>query len=189
MYLFFDTETTGTPRNYKAPVTDLNNWPRMVQIAWILQDKNGSVLARENLIIKPVGFNIPIDASKIHGITTSRAQSDGIDLLTALTLFITHIDSSQYLIAHNISFDQKIVGAELIRSRINNPIPNKKLLCTMSNSTNYCAINGPYGYKFPKLVELHKKLFGFGFDGAHDAFFDIDATAKCFWEMRNRGLI
>jgi len=30
MYLFFDTETTGLPRNWKAPVTDLDNWPRMV---------------------------------------------------------------------------------------------------------------------------------------------------------------
>ena len=38
MYLFFDTETTGLPRNWKAPVTHLNNWPRMIQIAWIACD-------------------------------------------------------------------------------------------------------------------------------------------------------
>jgi len=26
MYLFFDTETTGFPRKWKIPITDLNNW-------------------------------------------------------------------------------------------------------------------------------------------------------------------
>ena len=170
MYLFFDTETTGTPRNYKAPVTDLNNWPRLVQVAWILQDKNGNTIGKENFIIKPVGFTIPTEASNIHGITTTHAQNIGVELVMVLKRFCSHLDSSQYLIAHNISFDQNIMGAELIRSRINNSIPNKKLLCTMSSSINYCAINGPYGYKWPKLIELHKKLFGYGFDGAHDAF-------------------
>ena len=38
-YLFFDTETTGLPKNWKAPVTDTENWPRIVQIAWILSTK------------------------------------------------------------------------------------------------------------------------------------------------------
>lgn len=189
MYLFFDTETTGIPRNYKAPVTDLNNWPRLVQIAWILHDKNGSTLAKECFIIKPNGFTISSEASRIHGITTDHAQRNGVDILPVLKRFSTHVESSQYLIAHNISFDQNIVGAELLRSRMLNTIPNKRLLCTMSNSTNYCAINGPYGYKWPKLTELHQKLFNCGFDGAHDALADITATSKCFWEMRKRGLI
>jgi len=36
MYLFFDAETTGIPRNYKVPASDHRNWPRLVQIAWLL---------------------------------------------------------------------------------------------------------------------------------------------------------
>src|ERR1035437_678667 len=103
MYLFFDTETTGTPRNYKAPVTDLNNWPRLVQIARILHDKDGNTLAKESSIIKPNGFIIPSDAAKIHGITTDIAQKNGVDLLPVLKSFNNLIDSSEYLIAHNIS--------------------------------------------------------------------------------------
>ncbi|HEY8782338.1 MAG TPA: 3'-5' exonuclease [Mucilaginibacter sp.] len=189
MYLFFDTETTGTPRNYKAPVTDLNNWPRLVQIAWILHDQNGVTLAKECFIIKPNGFTIPADASRIHGITTENAQKNGADLLTVLNSFNTHIESSQYLIAHNISFDKNIVGAEFLRAKMKNPVPAKKLICTMMGSVNYCAIKGPYGNKYPKLTELHQKLFNSRFDGAHDASADITATSKCFWEMRKRGLI
>jgi DNA polymerase-3 subunit epsilon len=189
MYLFFDTETTGVPRNYKAPVSDLKNWPRLVQIAWILQDKDGGTLAKECFIIKPDGFTIPADASGIHGITTAHAQQNGVDLLLVLKRFAGHVDSSQYLIAHNISYDKNIVGAELLRSKMTNTIPAKKLLCTMMGSVNYCAIRGPYGYKWPKLIELHQKLFNCRFDGAHDALADIQATSKCFWEMRKRGLI
>jgi len=189
MYLFFDTETTGVPRNYKAPVTDLNNWPRLVQIAWILHDRNGSTLSKECYIIKPNGFTIPPDASRIHGITTEHAHKNGVDILLVLQKFSNHINSSQYLIAHNISFDKNIVGAELIRAKFNNTIPTKRLLCTMDKSTNFCALPGPYGYKWPKLTELHQKLFNCSFDNAHDALADITATTKCFWEMRKRGLL
>src|SRR5665213_3322203 len=103
MYLFFDTETTGTPRNYKAPVSDLKNWPRLVQIAWILDDKDGQTLAKECFIIKPDGFNIPAEASQIHGITTAHARSNGIALLTVLNKFGDHVDSAEYLVAHNIN--------------------------------------------------------------------------------------
>src|SRR5665213_2606355 len=142
MYLFFDTETTGTPRNYKAPVTDLNNWPRLVQIAWILQDKDGQTLAKECFIIKPNGFSIPAEVTKIHGITTEYAQKNGVGLLFALNHLSSHIDASQYLIAHNISYDQNIVGAEFLRTNMKNKIPGKKLLCTMMSSVNHCAIKG-----------------------------------------------
>ncbi len=35
-YVFFDTETTGLPLNWKAPVTELENWPRLIQLAYIV---------------------------------------------------------------------------------------------------------------------------------------------------------
>ena len=44
MYLFFDTETTGLPKRWNAPVTDLENWPRLVQLAWIMYDDRGNML-------------------------------------------------------------------------------------------------------------------------------------------------
>ncbi len=189
MYLFFDTETTGLPRNWKAPVTDLNNWPRMIQIAWILCDNDGTRIESKDYIIKPENFKIPEDASRVHGITTERAIKEGEDLESVLTEFNELIERSDYIVAHNISFDEKILGAELLRKRIESNFSRKKKLCTMKASTSYCGIPGPYGLKWPKLSELHIKLFGVDFEEAHDASVDINATEKCFWEMRRMRLI
>ena len=189
MYLFFDTETTGLPRNWKAPVTDLNNWPRMIQIAWILCDDEGSRIESDDFIIKPENFVIPIEASKVHGISTEKAIDEGEDLKKVLILFSKLVDQADFIVAHNISFDEKIVGAELLRKEIQSDFEEKRKLCTMKASTDYCKLPGPYGYKWPKLSELHIKLFGVDFDEAHDASVDINATEKCFWEMRRKGLI
>ena len=189
MYLFFDTETTGLPRNWKAPVTDLNNWPRMIQIAWILCDNNGNRIETDDFIIKPENFKIPLDASRVHGITTEKALSEGENLEKVLINFNQLVDEADFIVAHNISFDEKIIGAELLRKGIRSEFGKKRKLCTMKASTDYCRIPGPYGYKWPKLSELHIKLFGEDFDEAHDASADINATEKCFWEMRKIGLI
>ncbi|MCK5170842.1 MAG: 3'-5' exonuclease [Bacteroidales bacterium] len=189
MYLFFDTETTGLPRNWKAPVTDLNNWPRMIQIAWILCDNKGNRIESDDFIIKPENFKIPLDAAKVHGISTERAINDGEDLEKVLITFNELVGQADYIVAHNISFDEKILGAELLRKGIRSDFGKKRKLCTMHASTDYCKLSGPYGYKWPKLSELHIKLFGEDFDEAHDASVDINATEKCFWEMRKIGLI
>jgi len=189
MYLFFDTETTGLPKNWKAPVTDLNNWPRLVQLAFLYYDGNGNRVSGGDFIIKPEGFVIPLDASRIHGISTERALIEGKSLIEVLQVFKFLLEKAEFLVAHNISFDEKIMGAEFLRVGIQNTIPTKKKICTMESTTKFCAINGPYGYKWPKLSELHYKLFKTGFDEAHNAAVDINATAKCFWELKRLGKI
>lgn len=189
MYLFFDTETTGLPKNWKAPVTDVNNWPRLVQLAWHVYDEHGIKLCENDCIIKPVGFSIPVEASKIHRITTERALAEGLNLIDVLMRFEADVLKATTLVAHNMSFDEKIVGAELLRNNMSNCIASKAKLCTMERSTNYCKIPGPYGNKWPKLSELHVKLFNKNFEEAHNAAVDISATARCFWEMRRLGLL
>ena len=189
MYLFFDTETTGLPRSWKAPVTDLNNWPRLVQLAYLLFDINGKLISEADHIIKPQGFTIPADASRIHGITTERALQEGKSLDSVLLDFQSLIEESSFLVAHNMSFDEKIMGAEFLRNHMPDSIASKKKICTMQSTTNFCAIDGPYGYKWPKLAELHFKLFRTSFDEAHNAAADIRATAKCFWELKRLGKI
>lgn len=189
MYLFFDTETTGLPKNWKAPVTDLNNWPRMIQLAWHLYDLNGNKISEHDYIIKPQGFIIPVEASNIHRITTERALEEGKELTDVLTAFANDLKQATTIVAHNISFDEKIVGAEFLRLGMPNAVASKPKLCTMEKSTNYCKIPGPYGYKWPKLSELHIKLFNTNFEEAHNAAVDISATARCFWEMRRLNLL
>ncbi|MEN8121004.1 MAG: 3'-5' exonuclease [Bacteroidota bacterium] len=189
MYLLFDTETTGLPKNYKAPVTDTDNWPRLVQIAWLTFDNDGNKIDNKDYIIKPLGFTIPNEASKLHGITTERAMEEGEDLDKVLSIFAEAIAKTDYLVAHNISFDEKIVGAEFVRKNFKTKWFSKKQICTMQASTNYCELPGKYGYKWPNLMELHKKLFGHGFEEAHNAAADISATGKCFWELKELGVI
>ena len=189
MYLFFDTETTGLPKNWKAPVTDLDNWPRMIQIGWILCDEKGNRMEEVEYIVRPDNFDIPVDASRVHGITTQKAVKEGLELDAVLTKFNQAVHQAKFIVAHNISFDEKIIGAEFLRGDIQTDFERKPKLCTMKASTDLCKIPGPYGYKWPKLSELHITLFGVDFEGAHNAFADIEATEKCFWEMKKKGLI
>lgn len=189
MYLFFDTETTGLPKNWKAPVTNLNNWPRMVQLAYLLYDTDGNLLFNGDYIIKPVGFTIPKESSRIHGISTERAMQEGSPLKDVLLSFQEMMARAVCLVAHNMAFDEKILGAELLRCGLPNNLTAKQRICTMQRTTDYCAIKGPYGYKWPRLSELHQKLFSCDFEEAHNAAVDIEATARCFWELRKRGLV
>jgi DNA polymerase III epsilon subunit-like protein len=188
-YLFFDTETTGVPRNYKVPSSDTRNWPRLVQLAWILADEEGNRIHEGNLIVKPEGFVIPTYATKIHGITTQKALAEGILLKDAISMFKADLDLANFVVGHNVDFDKKIVGAEMIRLGMKDELEKKKSYCTMQSSIDFCKIPGKYGYKYPKLQELYKKLFGSEFENAHDAMSDIEATEKCFWELRKRKLI
>lgn len=189
MYLFFDTETTGLPQDWNAPVTELDNWPRLVQIAWILFDELGREIDKNDHIIKPSGFNIPYESSSVHGITDDIANLKGVGLEDVLNEFDEQIQKAKYLVAHNIAFDEKIMGAEFLRYRMVNSIDGKKKICTMEKTTDYVAIQGYYGNKWPSLSELHRKLFGEDFEEAHDASADIKATARCFWEAKRLGVL
>jgi len=189
-YLFFDTETTGLPRDYEAPATDTFNWPRMVQLSWILTDNKGNVLSSYDYIIRPDGFSIPDESASIHGISTERALDEGLPLDSVLAVFVQTLDSAEYIVGHNISFDIHVVDAELFRRGIDVHLSSMKAYCTMIAGTEYCKLPGYRGgYKWPKLQELHKKLFGTEFEDAHNSAADVDATCKCFWEMRRRKLI
>lgn len=188
MYLFFDTETTGVPKNYKAPITDLDNWPRLVQVAWLITDAEGNDLKSIEYIIKPNGFSIPEAASNVHGITTDYAIQNGHDLKSVLEEMILDILEASTLVAHNIKFDEKIIGAELLRMGFENSLSKKPMKCTMESSTNFCKLPGPYGYKWPKLNELHLMLFNENFSNAHTAIADVNACAKCYFELERLGI-
>ena len=193
-YLFFDTETTGVPQNYKAPITKSSNWPRLVQLAWLMADKNGNVLKKKSVIIKPSGFTIPSDAAAVHGITTERAQREGQPLDTVMEEFMNDVQLAASVVGHNIDFDMHIVGAELYRLDMDyDLLMDKPCTCTMKSSTDFCAIPNPNtyfgGYKWPSLQELYRKLFDRSFEDAHDALADISATKDCYFELKRRGII
>jgi DNA polymerase III subunit epsilon len=187
--LFFDTETSGLPRSHQAPVSDLANWPRIVQIAWLLTDQKGTTHQAVEAIIHPEGFSIPADAARVHGITTARAIAEGQPLPQVLNQFLEALRQADTLSAHNLAFDEKVLGAELLRCGLPNPLPSLRRHCTMEASTALCQLPGRYGYKWPRLDELHSHLFGRGMDAAHNALVDVEACARCYFELRQRGVI
>lgn len=190
-FLFYDTETTGVPMDYKAPSSDLENWNcRLVQLSWLLMDERQVLLSQGDLIIRPEGFTIPETASAIHGISTERALAEGVGCKEAVYYFLGAARMADYLVGHNESYDHHVVGAEMIRAFGKDYIEHLPSIDTMTSAIDLCKLPGRYGsYKFPKLMELHEKLFGCKFEDAHNSFADITATTKCFWEMVRIGHI
>ena len=186
MYLIFDTETTGLPKNWNAPITDSDNWPRCIQLAWQVHNELGELVEVKNFIIKPEGFDIPFNASKIHGISTERALKTGQDLTFVLTEFNEALSKAKFVIGHNVNFDLNIVGAEFHRVGAESPMMEMEKLDSCSETTaTLCQIPGGRGGKFklPKLQELHQFLFQEEFAEAHNASADVEATARCFLEL------
>ncbi|MEZ2416095.1 DNA polymerase III subunit alpha [Muriicola sp. E247] len=186
MYLIFDTETTGLPKRWNAPVTDVDNWPRCVQLAWQLHDEMGNLLEQHDFLIKPEGYDIPYDAEQIHGISTQLAEKEGIPLAEALELFNTALGKTRFLVGQNVGFDINITGAEYHRIGFESELLNLPVLDTCTEDTaQLCQIPGGRGGKFklPTLTELHEHLFQEPFSEAHNAAADVEATSRCFFEL------
>jgi DNA polymerase-3 subunit epsilon len=189
MYLIIDCETTGLPRNWKAPISNLENWPRVVQIAWALYDRDDRHLESLTHLIRPDGFAIPDEAHRVHGINTARAMAEGKKLATVLNDLSEATGRSQVIVAHNIRFDESVISAEYLRLNAKPPFAGKRRICTMAGATDFCRIQGPYGYKWPTLSQLHWELFRSGYEEAHDAGADVAACAKCFFELKRRQVL
>ena len=185
--LFFDTETTGLPKDYKAPYTNLDNWPRIVQLAWIVTDEYGSAVLGHNRIIRPdASYTIP--ENMIHGISQEHALEYGISAKEALSEFVNQLKACDLIVCHNFAFDSMIAGADIYRrldGHSSEIIFEKPHICTMEESVGFCQLPGKFGkkYKWPRLSELHQKLFQKDFSGAHDAMSDVKATKDCFFEL------
>jgi DNA polymerase III epsilon subunit-like protein len=189
MFLFFDTETTGTPKNYKASPAELDNWPRVIQLAWALFDEKQRMISAQCDLIKPSGWVMPTEKFWVdNGFTHDNNAKNGILIRAALQQFLSAMDQAPYLIAHNIDFDTPIVQAEMIRASLRTENRPTRI-CTMKIGTNVCRIPNRGGFKWPKLIELHTHLFNEGFEGAHDALADVKACARCFFKMLDLGHI
>ncbi|MBU2939075.1 DNA polymerase III subunit alpha [Lacinutrix sp. C3R15] len=189
MYLIFDTETTGLPKRWDAPITDTDNWPRCIQIAWQLHDAMGNCIEHQDYLVQPEGFNIPYDAEKIHGISTELAQEQGVPLAEVLEKFNEALGKTKFVVGQNVKFDLNIMGAEFERQALGNVLQELPVLDTCTEDTaNLCQIpGGRYGkFKLPTLTELHQFLFDVPFGEAHNATADVEATTRCFFELIRR---
>ena len=185
MYLFFKVETTGLPLNYQAPVSDTNNWPRLVKLSWTLSDDTGWRIESKAIMIKPIGYTIPMGSVAIHGITTEQALQEGSDWVEVLHQLNNLIDETDFIVSHNVEFGRKILLAEYHRNSISTTLSNKPSIDIMKRGTDYLQLSGPLGFKYPKLSELHQHLFA----QPNDEVDGITAIEQCFWEMKQLQII
>lgn len=180
MYLILDTETTGVTSS-----------DRIVSICWAFYDSDGDKLTTEHHIIRPSDFTIPVEAARVHGITTAIARQRGIPLEDALNQLRDEIEQHEPIlyVGHNVTFDRPIVLNEYERTGLDENLSPLPTYCTMRSTTSICRIPRykGNGYKWPTLAELHEHLFGHAHGDAHDAAGDVEACAKCFFELRRLG--
>ncbi|MFO8077090.1 MAG: 3'-5' exonuclease [Thermoplasmatota archaeon] len=189
MYLFVDTETTGLP---PSQLNRLSQWPRMVQLGWLLTDDTGEVLRQDSTLIRPDGFKIPQRVTHIHGITTNQAYQTGIPMEDALHRFKEGLRFTHVLIGHNIDYDYHVMKAEFKRKKIQTLLDQYPRFCTMKSSRviEFCKVmRGDGKPKWPGLRELYRHLFHEKYRGAHDAYGDAKACAQCFFKLRDMGVI
>jgi DNA polymerase III epsilon subunit-like protein len=218
LYLIFDTETTGlfqtkdkpSEGKWKArhPMLFPEDYPRVFQLAWVLMNQDGEVLDSFSEFIKPDGWVIPTERDspdvpnfwEEHGYSTEECERVGVPMKVALQRFADALERADYLVAHNIDYDRPVILAEIGRYEIKIKGPRTKLLCTMRASIDFVqAPHSPENIqkwaflankpKFPKLEELHLKLFDTNFSGAHNALEDVKATFKCLKELIRRDIM
>jgi len=204
--LIFDTETTGLPQTKIINQETLDKWPHIVQFSFIMFDTDTSIIKFEDFIIKlPDNIKISQDSINIHGITKEISNEKGIDISSAINTFFEYLEEAELLVGHNVSFDINILYIELLRiiykkehsqeeifdfkTKLHKLSNYKNIYCTMQESIDLCAIKkvnkkGEEYNKFPKLIELHEKLFGTIPKNVHNSFVDILVTLRCFMQLK-----
>lgn len=191
LILVFDTETTGV---IPKEIYNIEKCPYIIQFSFIVYDiKNYKIINEYNKIINiPKHIEIPDESTKIHGINKLQTNRSRTSITSCLQNFKKFVDKCDYIIGHNIDFDIKMVEIECQRNNIYVNIFDKptKLFCTMQNSIDICKIEavnimGKY-YKWPRLSELHEKLFNTTPNNLHDAFNDILICLRCAVFIMNK---
>ena len=192
IYLFYDTETSGFLPKKNTPALPALKQPWIVQMGMILTDGE-EILNRMSFMIQAGGRDISPGAEKVHKISVEKTIY-GIRELQALEIFLTMFYKADQIVCHNTAFDIPMTALALRRNGLEleaNHLEAKESICTMKTTTDYCALPAKWGFKWPKLEELHQKLFGFKPppEELHDALADVEYTKKCFFELKGREII
>lgn len=189
--LFFDVETTGLPpRNAKPSDFEKFEGCRVVSIAWNLRDKD--MVYSQKYAVSDPGCIVDgvVGAEHIHGISMDIINKYGSPIEAVIHEFYGDVLRSDIIVAHNLEFDRKVVASELYRmgcKDLGDTLMGYKGLCTMLSTTNLVKVKNNYGsFKWPKLEELHKFLFGHDFENAHHAMCDVDALVKCYYRLMEK---
>ena len=183
--LVVDTETTGLPKNFNIKAFDKpDNWPHIVSLSWaVLDTETMKIVESYSSYAKPEGWEIPAEATAIHGITTEMAMANGESLTNVIDMFMTA--PCDIIVSHNANFDKNVIINAIVYDlklpfESEETIIREPFLCSMLASVDICKIETRRGYKWPKLSELYYHVFKKHLDveTEHDALYDTLNLAK-----------
>lgn len=175
--IFVDTEPYGIPQDESRSFKDVDNWPPIKQISWLVYSKEGKLLAKHNYVTSKTELQSPDSV-------VDYLQKEYLPIHEILPKFLQGLKISSAIIGHNISFDVNVILAELYRLGLDTKdLECKTQFCTMHSGVSFCDFETRMGNRYPKLQELYSKLFHKPFSSPHDAYCDITATAECFFKM------
>ncbi|AJG19025.1 3'-5' exonuclease [Cupriavidus basilensis] len=194
--LFYDTETSGLPQ-WSLPSEDPSQ-PHITQIAAELHDEDtGTTLAFMDLLIKPDGWTIPEELEALTGITNEKAVQFGVPIEKALALFLGLWRKADLRVAHNESFDMRMVRIEMMRqldhdAPIHEDWKTAPAFCTQSKSTKIINLPptekmlaaGRRTPKSPNLGEAFRHFTGTELVGAHNAAVDLAACRTVYYGIK-----
>ena len=184
--LIFDVETDGFG-TFNPPKQNI------VQLAWIFNGVHHSYLIKG---VRIINSKVP------HKITVQIIKEHGKEFNYVWKLFWKDFKNAKHVVAHNIAFDGGIISRELLINDFDKEIIDnftykyrKYGICTMKGTTDYCKLeksgySRQYpGYKWPRLNELHYKLFGTEpEEELHDALNDCAVTQRCYIRCKELGI-
>jgi len=186
-FLFIDTEASGLPLTWNLPYSADENWPYALQVSWLIYDKHHTLIKQQDHYIQSDGIAITPAALAIHGLTPDFLALNGKPRAQVIQLLAA--DVQQYnpmLIGHFMRLDYYLLGAAFYRSGMENPLSKLPVFCTMVATTQLVHSSLT---RHLRLEELYYMLFNTDLRHQHNALFDAQATAACFFELRNRGEI
>jgi len=208
LVFIYDTETTGLlPKVNKRMgiIPTLDQYPYIVQISFIIFNIATRQLVRKfNTYIKiPDNIVITDEITKLTGATRELCDN-GMHIVNAFNEFYHAYSMCDYVIAHNMKFDSKMMKVELQRNksmflkyaphclnifnREYEEMNITKRYCTMMSSIHICNIicqtNGKAPFKkFPKLSELYYHLFHTVPENLHNSMIDTLVCLRCYLKI------
>lgn len=188
MYLIFDVSGTAQKPDFKANFTDTKAWPRLMHISWIMLDKEYKPMEDYDFIAIPEGFEFDEKSMTKAILDAEDIEKKSKPLDEILDKFSESVDKVEYVFAHNLNYNENILGAEYVRLKKSINLFKKSRFCLMEEGTYYCKLKG-FGakYKYPTLPELHAKCFGTAFNPVGNARADVIAATRCFIKMMKLG--
>jgi len=205
--IVFDTETTGLPQTKLLTPEVLHMWPHIIQISFIMYDidENNIINISDYIVHLPKDIVMSNEIMNIHGVTNEMCYSSDEKIQDVLVKFMWYFINADLVVGHNIDFDLKMLKVEFMRI-IKNDVSgsvskdyyidfleyiNKSTnyYCTMQESIDICAIQvmnkkGVPFNKFPKLIELHEKLFQIPPKNLHNSLNDVLVCLRCFYKLK-----